>query len=188
MKALLEDLTDFNRIKLGLGIAIQREPINLAEVLLSEVDQMQAAYPSRRLEFMVAGDVCGAWDGNRLRQVLSNLITNAVRYGYDGTTIQVAVTGKASEVLLEVRNQGDPIDPATFDLMFDPLRRGEKAAHDAARGLGLGLYISREIARAHDGSIDASSDAGGTVFRVSLPRYAALAGSPRDHVVGQLMA
>jgi len=171
MKALLDDLTDFNRTKLGLGIAIYPDQVDLQDVLLSEVEQMQATNPIQRVEFMVTGDVCGNWDGNRLRQVLCNLVTNAMRYGQDDTPVQVSLTGERSQVLIEVRNQGRPIDPATFDVMFDPLRRGEENASGAlGEGLGLGLYISREIAHAHGGSIDASSDASGTIFKVRLPR------------------
>ena len=114
----------------------------------------------------------GEWDGLRLRQVLYNLVINALRYGQDDTPVQVALTGDHSLVLLEVKNQGLPIGPATFDLMFDPLRRGEPDGSDPqGEGLGLGLYISREIARAHGGSIDASSDKSGTIFKVSLPRW-----------------
>ena len=179
MKALLDDLMDYNRTTLGLGIAIERGDIDLAEVLLSEVEQMQAAHPTRRLAFVVTGNVCGAWDGNRLRQVLCNLISNALRYGSAETAIQVAVTGEPSQVLIEVCNQGIAIDRATFDRMFDPLRRGENAARDEGKGLGLGLYISREIARAHGGCIDASSDASGTVFKVSLPRLSKGSGWPQ---------
>ncbi len=140
-----------------MGIPVTRDRVDLGELFFRDVEQMQTVHPTHRIEFMVTGDVCGAWDGNRLRQVLSNLITNAVRYGRDGTAIQVVLKGEPTQVTLEVRNQGAAIDRATFDRMFDPLRRGENSAHDDGKGLGLGLYISREIARAHGGSIDASS-------------------------------
>jgi len=171
MKALLDDLTDFNRTRLGLGISVTRDYVDLGELLSRDVEQMQTAHPTRRIEFTVTGDARGTWDGNRLRQVLSNLITNAVRYGCDDTVIQVVLRGETTQFLLEVRNQGAAIAPETFDRMFDPLRRGEQNVNgDGGEGLGLGLYISREIARAHGGSIDASSDANGTVFSVRLPR------------------
>jgi len=171
MKALLDDLTDFNRTKLGLGIPVTRDRVDLGELFSNDVDQMQTVHPFRRIEFMVTGDVHGAWDGNRLRQVLANLITNAVRYGSNDTAIQVALRGEPTQVVLEVRNQGTVIDAETLDRMFDPLRRGDQTgSEEAAEGLGLGLYISREIARAHGGSIDSTSDASGTVFNVRVPR------------------
>jgi signal transduction histidine kinase len=171
MKALVDDLSDFNRTKLGLGISIVRDQIDLAQVFSREIEQMQAAYPDRRVEFKVDGELSGAWDGNRLRQVLSNLIANAMRYGSGDAPVQVVLEEGASDVVVKVRNQGAAIDRATFDSMFDPLRRGDQSAVPGEmEGLGLGLYISREIARAHGGTIRATSDSSGTVFEVRLPR------------------
>lgn len=171
MEALLHDLTDFNRTKLGLGISVSRDHVDLGEIFAREVEQMQTVHPSHPLEFVCKGDVCGNWDGNRLRQVLGNLLANAVRYGADDGKVHVLLEGESDVVVLEVRNKGVAIEPETFNLMFEPLVRGEKDADkDEEAGLGLGLYISREIARAHGGSIDAVSDEHGTLFRVRIPR------------------
>ncbi|NSX13847.1 sensor histidine kinase [Cupriavidus taiwanensis] len=170
MNSLLDDLCDFNRTKLGLGINIAPAGIDLAQVFGDAVDQLRAAHPHHRIEFAVHGNVQGTWDGLRLQQLLSNLVTNAVTYGTADAPVRVVVTGQDAQVLVAVWNSGPPIDPQTLGQIFNPLRRGEDRHDRNAPGLGLGLYIAKEIATAHHGAIDARSDPGGTVFEVQLPR------------------
>lgn len=172
MNALLDDLCDFNRAKLGLGINVAPTDVNLAQVFGDAVDQLRAAHPDHRIELAVHGNVQGVWDGLRLQQLLSNLVTNAVTYGAAKAPVRVVVTGAEAEVRVAVWNSGPPIDPHTLSQIFDPLRRGEDPHEKNTRGLGLGLYIASEIAKAHQGSIEARSDAAGTVFEVRLPRQA----------------
>lgn len=172
MNALLDDLCDFNRTKLGLGINIAPNDVDLAEVVGDTVDQLRAAQPDRRIDLEVKGNMQGVWDGLRLQQLLSNLVLNAIRYGAPDKPVRVAVTGHDAEVRLEVRNSGPAIDRLTLDRIFDPLRRGPDQENKNAGGLGLGLYIASEIAKAHHGSIDARSDQTETVFDVRLPRRA----------------
>ncbi|UDM49104.1 sensor histidine kinase [Cupriavidus sp. MP-37] len=179
MHSLLDDLCDFNRTKLGLGINIAPAAIDLAQVFGDAVDQLRAAHPDHRIEFAVDGNVQGVWDGLRLQQLLSNLVTNAVTYGAADTPVRVAVTGDDAQVRVAVWNSGAPIDPPTLSQIFDPLRRGEDPHDRNAPGLGLGLYIASEIAKAHHGSIEARSDAAGTVFEVCLPRHAGATSGPR---------
>ncbi|SOY58658.1 sensor histidine kinase [Cupriavidus taiwanensis] len=170
MNALLDDLCDFNRTKLGLGINIAPAAIDLAQVFGDAVDQLRAAHPGHRIEFSAHGNLKGAWDGARLQQLLSNLVTNAVTYGAADTPVRVVVSGDDAEVRAAVWNSGPPIDPQTMSQIFDPLKRGDDPDDKNAPGLGLGLYIASEIAKAHHGSIEARSDAAGTVFEVRLPR------------------
>ncbi|WP_427309324.1 ATP-binding protein [Cupriavidus sp. H39] len=170
MNALLDDLCDFNRTKLGLGINITPAGIDLALVFGDAVDQLRAAHPAHRIELNVSGDLRGVWDGLRLQQLLSNLVTNAVTYGAADAPVRVVLTGQDAEVRIAVWNSGPPIDPQTLAQIFDPLKRGPDPHHKNAPGLGLGLYIASEIARAHQGSIEARSDPAGTVFEVRLPR------------------
>jgi signal transduction histidine kinase len=172
MHDLLNDLTDFNRAKLGLGIEIHPAPLNLREAVAAETEQMRAAHPSRTLTLSTAGDELGRWDAPRIRQLLGNLIGNAVRYGSADTAVEVSLSGDAAGVRIEVRNQGAAISESTLAHMFDPLRRGSQhLGGDANDGsLGLGLFIAREIAQAHGGRIDATSGEAGTVFLVRLPR------------------
>ena len=172
MKALLNDLIDFNRTRLGLGVPIEPTNVDVAALFADELVLLRAAYPLRRLELEVAGDTRGFWDGPRLSQLLNNLVVNAIKYGATDAPVRVRVTGTESELCFEVSNAGPAIDRSTLDQMFDPLRRGEEHQnrHEGDGSLGLGLYIAREIAKAHGGQIDARSANTETVFGVRLPR------------------
>ena len=174
MQALLDDLVDFNRVRFGLGINIFPSEIDLADEVADELQQLRVAHPGRSIALEVEGDVRGAWDANRLDQVLGNLVSNAVRYGDPGAPVQVVLTGGHSEVTLAVKNRGPMIEPLYLARIFDPLNRGPAPQTGLGRegNLGLGLYISREIAIAHGGTIDAQSDETETVFTVRLPRIA----------------
>ena len=179
MKALLDDLVDFNRTRLGLGIKIVPEPIDLASLFSRELEELRAAHPERRIDLDVTGDVQGLWDGPRLEQVLGNLVENAIKYGAQDTPIRILIRGEDNEVRFEVRNSGAPIGHAKLEQLFDPLKRGfdddnAQTVRDHGDSLGLGLYIVREIALAHRGKIEARSDDTETAFVVSLPRVARL--------------
>jgi signal transduction histidine kinase len=169
MHALLDDLLDFNRARLGLGIAVNPTDVDVASLCTDEVDELRAAYPDYQLNLQVTGDTRGRWDGRRLQQLLGNLIVNAIKYGKCDSPVQVVVIGDAGEVRIDVTNNGEPIDPLKLDTLFEPLTRGVQDANTDS-SLGLGLYIAREIAKAHHGDIEASSGQGETTFKVRLPR------------------
>jgi signal transduction histidine kinase len=173
MKALLDDLVDFNRTKLGLGIKIAPTNVNLATAFVDELEELRGAHPGRGLELQVVGDTWGLWDGPRLRQLLRNLVSNAIKYGAPDGPVSVILTGDEEEVRLEVINSGPAIEPSVLDQIFDPLRRGpgQQESHNIDEGLGLGLYIVREVARAHGGEVYVHSGRGATVFGVRLPRH-----------------
>lgn len=172
MQALLDDLVEFNRTQLGLGIRITPTSADLATVFSDELEELRAAHPNRQLHLAVTGDTQGMWDGRRLQQVLGNLVLNAIKHGATGTPIQVAVSGKDSDVRFEVRNTGPAIAQSVLNRIFDPLMhaRGHEHRGAADGSLGLGLYIAREIVRAHRGEIEARSENAETVFAVRLPR------------------
>jgi signal transduction histidine kinase len=172
MQALLDDLSDFNRSKLGLGINVVPKDVDLADVLADELDELRAVHPDRQLELHVSGEPRGVWDGERLQQLLQNLVLNAIKYGAHDTPVRVEVTGDATHVRIDVRNFGPAIERATLACIFDPLTRGagHQNKYDRAANLGLGLYIASEIVKAHHGTIEAQSDETATLFSVSLPR------------------
>ena len=172
MQALLNDMLDFNRTRLGLGINIAPTDADLEKLLADELDQLRAAHPDRRVDLDVEGDCQGVWDGRRLQQLLGNLVLNAIKYGAPDAPVRVVMTGEEREVRFEVRNHGPAIERTTLDRIFDPLQRGlnHKDSYNADGNLGLGLYIAREIAKAHGGEIEARSDETETVFAVRLPR------------------
>lgn len=168
MQALLDDMLDFNRTKLGLGINIAPTNVDLAKLFADELNLVQAAHPGHGVELEDVGDVQGVWDGRRLLQLLRNLVLNAFKYGAPKAPVRVMVTGEATDVRFEVKNSGPAIERSTLDRIFDPLHRGEEHQnrYDADGNLGLGLYIARAIAKAHGGEIEARSDVTETVFTV----------------------
>lgn len=172
MHALLDDLTEFNRTKLGLGINVRPTSINLADVFADELDELRAIHPDRQIELNISGDLKGVWDGRRLQQLLGNLVLNAIKYGTRDTPVRVKVTGEIAHVRINVSNRGPAIQSATMTHIFDPLTRGrdDDGMHEMAGSLGLGLYIASEIAKAHHGAIEARSDETETSFSVLLPR------------------
>jgi signal transduction histidine kinase len=177
IKALLDDLLDFNRTKLGLGITIAPSAVELAKDFAGELEQLRVAHPGRQIELEVNGDVSGIWDKNRLHQLLGNLVVNALKYGASSAPIRVVLNSRPAEVIFAVHNHGPKIEPSTLGTIFKPLKRGSEhqdgSATDAS--LGLGLFIAREIAIAHGGDIAATSNDSETVFTVRLPRLSARA-------------
>jgi signal transduction histidine kinase len=173
IRALLEDLVDFNRTTLGVGIPVRPTEADLAVPTAQEVDQLRGAYPGRRIELAVSGDCRGCWDAKRLQQALRNLVSNAVHYGAPDRPIRVALRGEESELRLEVTNSGAHFETATLEQMFDPLKRGAvRQDPDESGSLGLGLFIVREVARAHGGDVEVRSNRGETTFAVRVPRRA----------------
>ncbi|HXL09699.1 MAG TPA: HAMP domain-containing sensor histidine kinase, partial [Candidatus Bathyarchaeia archaeon] len=172
MKALLDDLIDFNRTKFGLGINVAMTDLDLAALFSDELEQLRGAHPSRQIELEIVGDTRGVWDGIRLQQLLRNLVVNAIVHGAADTPIHVVLTGDEADVTIEVKNSGPTIEKAILDQIFDPLKRGvvQGNGDDSGIGLGLGLYIVREVARAHEGEVTVRSDNRETVFAVRLPR------------------
>jgi signal transduction histidine kinase len=171
MKALLDDLLDFNRTKLGLGINIWPAFVDAASAVTDEINLLRSAHPTRQLDLEVTGDTRGVWDAMRLRQVLANLVVNAIKYGDDDAPIRISLGDDDGQLRLEVHNVGRAIEHSIMNRIFEPLQRG--AAHetkDFSGSLGLGLYIAREIVKAHGGVITARSDPTETVFAVRLPR------------------
>ncbi len=172
MQALLDDLVDFNRVRFGLGIDVSPIDTDLETLFAEELQQLRAANPGREIDLQVEGDARGTYDVNRLHQLFGNLVSNALKYGDAEAPVRIALAGQPTEVILAVKNQGLVIEPTYLNRIFDPLQRGPAQQADGGRdgNLGLGLYISREIAKAHGGTIAAKSDATGTVFTVRLPR------------------
>jgi signal transduction histidine kinase len=172
MKALLDDLIDFNRTTLGLGIKIDLADVDLAALFRDELEQLRAAHPSRQIELEIKGDTRGLWGGVRLQQLVRNLIGNAINYGAADTPIHVMLTGDQNDITLEVKNSGPAIEKEMLKQIFDPLKRGlgQGKRNDSGAGLGLGLYIVRQVALAHGGDVTVRSDNAETVFTVRLPR------------------
>jgi signal transduction histidine kinase len=169
MSALLRDLLDLDRARHGLGVALDRERVDLGE--LAERTILEFTDGAARLTLAASGDLALDGDPGRLAQVLSNLVGNALQHGA-GTPVKVALAGGEGAVVVTVHNGGPPIPAELLPEVFEPFRRG--AAPGARRGsVGLGLFIVREIVRAHGGAVEVHSTAdAGTTFTVRLPRGA----------------
>ncbi len=168
LQALLDDLVDFNRTNLGIGISIAPSPMDLGALCTQELEQLRATYPNRELYLNVVGDCQGSWDGRRVRQLLGNLVANAIHHGAPDRPVRIAVAGEKADVRIQISNSGPAIAGETLVELFDPLRRG--TASKRSSGMGLGLYIVREIAQRHGGTAEVRSDDRETVFTVRLPR------------------
>jgi signal transduction histidine kinase len=168
-------LLDFTRSRLGGGIPIERAGMNMGRAVHDVVDEIAAAHPSRKIEIDARGEQQGDWDCQRISQVLTNLVVNALEHGDDGTAVTVETRGDDREIAISVHNQGPVIPPDQLNGIFSPMKPRDPDRHAVAVGpsgnLGLGLYIAERIVSAHRGRIDVqSSDAEGTTFTVHLPR------------------
>lgn len=170
MQKLLDEQIDLSRVELGLGIGVHPRDVDLGPVCTDELEQIGAAHAECALNLEVTGDCSGTWDAGRFQQMLNNLVVNAVQYGEPHEEIQVSLHGAEAEVQLTVANAGETIDDETLARIFEPMRRGGAAASRHDSGLGLGLYIASEIAKAHGGAIAAESKGRKTVFTVHLPK------------------
>src|SRR5438093_936149 len=172
--ALAALLIDFTYARLGKGIPMRPGPMDARAVVERTVDELRATHPAREIRLEVnAPAMPDSWDGDRISQVVSNLVANAVQYGAADAPVTVSLNRDAADALeIRVHNQGAPLPPELRQRLFEPYERGKGAESAHPRGLGLGLFIVREIARAHGGSIDVGSDAKGTTFVVHLPRRA----------------
>jgi two-component system sensor histidine kinase/response regulator len=165
MAALIRNILDYTRGRFGGGIQLTRQATDLGALSRAVVDEIQAGYPTARIDVETAGHLVGDWDPARIEQALSNLLANAVQHG--GPHVRLVASGEDREhVVVTVRNGGEPIPEAQLASVFDAFQKGENSRN----GLGLGLFIVREIAQAHMGSVAVTSDADGTVFTFRLPR------------------
>jgi signal transduction histidine kinase len=169
MGRIIDDLLSYTRTRLGGGIPIVPRPCDLGDLTRKSVDELRVAHPEAKIELLVEGDLGGEWDGDRLEQVASNLISNAIDHGEDGKPIGLVLGSGPDEVTLEVTNRGE-MPREVLDHAFEAFHRGPEQTGRKASGLGLGLYIAREIVRCHGGEIAIHSHDGATRIAMRLPR------------------
>jgi signal transduction histidine kinase len=181
MAHLLADFIDFTASRLGAGIPLVLAPTDLAVLCRTVADECSASFPGSEYILDLRGALAGTWDGDRLRQLLSNLIGNAIQHGDMRAPVHIAASGEESEVVLRIQNAGEPIPAELLPLIFDPLvqTRTTDQAKRRYGSMGLGLYIAKEVVTAHGGVIRVTSSAqAGTVFTVTLPRNCGPSGNP----------
>jgi signal transduction histidine kinase len=180
MGAMISELLDYSRTQLGKGFPIHPKACSMLVICRDAVEEVRSAHPERQLTLEVPEDLAALVDEARLRQALSNLLNNAVQHGDPASPISLTVRTDGKSMTIEVKNHGEPIPPDALQVIFDPLV--QLSAKSAVKpdipssNLGLGLFIAREIALGHHGSLDVTSDReNGTAFTMRLPIASAVA-------------
>lgn len=164
MDRMVRSLVDYARTYFGGGVPIFAAPARMDRVCRRVIDEVEATHPDRPIALDVVGNVEGSWDEDRVAQALCNLVVNAVEHA--AGEVRVEVAGGADEVAVSVSNAG-PFPEALRATLFEPFRKGDAGG----RGLGLGLFIVREVAAAHGGRVELMTSDGVTRFTTYWPRY-----------------
>ncbi|HZH76869.1 MAG TPA: PAS domain-containing sensor histidine kinase [Archangium sp.] len=171
MGNMISDILDLTRARLSGGIPLHLGRTSLPAVCRQVVEELSVAHPDRSIVFETQGEGEGVWDAERLAQVMSNLVGNALEHGAPEGPILVRCVGEEDRQLLEVSNPGAPIPSHLLGTLFDPFRQVVPRNGGRGSGLGLGLFIVRELVEAHGGHVEVrSSEQEGTTFVVVLPR------------------
>lgn len=173
MAEMVGQLLDFALARQSPGIPLHPRGADLTEVCRQVVEEVERANPQASIQTQQTGELSGVWDPERLSQVVSNLLENAVQHGTRGHPISLELDGSVGPtVRLRVRNLG-MVTAEALPSLFQAFKRAATPHTTAGRkGLGLGLFIAREIARAHRGDLVVQTSDGQTVFEVTLPRDA----------------
>lgn len=167
---LVDDMLDLSRIRTG-KLRIEKRPVELAEMVIDVVERLRPQFVERIGEIprvKIEKNSVGDWDKFRIEQVLTNLLTNALKYGND-RPVDVIIAGDDKMAKVIVRDYGIGIAKENVSKIFERFERAGISASEVS-GLGLGLFITRQIIRSHGGTIDVESEIGkGSTFTVSLP-------------------
>jgi len=175
MSGMIRDLLEYTRTHLGKGIPVVQAICSVAGICREAVEEVRAGQPERRVILNVPEHLAGFVDSGRLRQALSNLLNNAVQHGApDLPVTMTAIAGQDGEIVIAVQNFGEPIPADALQIIFDPLvQLRQKSAgqpEPPSTNLGLGLFIAREVALGHQGTLTVTSTRQeGTVFTLLIP-------------------
>lgn len=172
MQILVDGLLDLTRTRLGQFLPITPSDADMAVICEHAAAELRAISPATELTIVLDGDLRGFWDAGRLSQLISNLLVNAVRHGKPGGPVSLTATEYGSDTItVTVTNEGKAIPKEIMVGLFEPFVHGDpRGKSHTGAGLGLGLFIARQIALAHRGRLDVVSDDQQTVFRLSIPR------------------
>jgi signal transduction histidine kinase len=174
MHELINNVLDLTRSRLGGGIPLQIEERSIEPILTQVIEELRIAHPERELKVCLETVEPVDCDQGRIGQLLSNLLGNALHHGPKGAPVRIDAVAREGRFTLSVANAGEPIPPEIMERLFQPFYRGEGRPNSA--GLGLGLYIASEIARAHLGQLSLKSDSSETVFTFTMPTARTKAG------------
>lgn len=176
MRHIVDDLIGYTRSQLDEGLPMCPKRCDLREVLESAIADATATYPGNRYDLRAEPGLVGRYDPTRLYQMFLNLLVNAGRHSRGQAPVVVEACAAEDAYVVDITNQGQTIPPGKLESIFRPLVQlsGEDGVERSGTSLGLGLFIAREVAKAHDGSLTASSTASdGTTFTATLPRAGA---------------
>lgn len=168
MAGLIDTVLDFARTRLGAGLGLERQAVGSLEPVLQQIaDELQAASPDRVIELHMELAESVHCDPGRIGQLVSNLIANALTHGAIGSPVRISAVTSRGMLELCVANGGEPIQPALLEKLFMPFVRASLRPNQ--QGLGLGLFIAQEIARAHEGTLAVTSNHQETRFTLRMP-------------------
>lgn len=170
MERLISQVLDMSRINGGLGLGLTRSQVDLVALLQDLLDEVRTAHADLRIDASLPAALLAEVDGDRLMQVVSNLVSNARHHGTHGEAIQVLLAERDDQVLLEVRNVAPPIPAELLPTLYSPLKHASVGNVRNRGGLGLGLHIAQEIVQQHGGQIVYRYEEPQVVFAVTLPR------------------
>jgi signal transduction histidine kinase len=168
MMRMVDDVLDFARGHLGSGIPARPAPNDLGDISRAAADELAIASPGRPIDVQLHGDLRADVDRDRVAQAIVNLLSNAIQHGRGSIELDVHETDDRAAVVTSVTSHGPPIPSSQLARIFDPFAR--MGADSPTSGLGLGLYIVEQIARAHDAHCNVSSTPAGTTFAIRWPR------------------
>lgn len=169
MNRMVADVIDFTHARIGQGIPAVPTACVMSEIVEEAAGELRLAHPTRTLRVDAEGDTSGTWDRDRVLQVVSNLIGNALQHGRDPVIVRVTEAPNRRSVILRVENSGPRIPPQSLARLFDPFHQG--AQHRGPREhLGLGLFIVEQVAIAHGARVEVTSDDALTAFQITWPR------------------
>jgi PAS domain S-box-containing protein len=179
MSRMVSDLLDFTRIAALGGLPVERRAIDLRGPVQEAVDEIAVSHPGRVALVLPARAVEGTWDADRIEQVVTNLVTNAIQYGAADAPVEVELRDEEGRVVLRIKNQGPAIGAEDLPTLFDPFQKAKANVHSG--GLGLGLHIVYEVVKAHGGEVEVTSTSeAGTTFTAWFPK--SRAPGPHDAV------
>ncbi len=171
MTELIDNLLELTDLRLGSGMKIHKAPVDLSEQSEKIVQEVQLAYPEAELIIQSPGPVQGEWDVVKLDQLMTNLITNALRHGKPGGPVTVNISAKGNEAFFKVHNEGSPVPEEIKDMISKGMVTKTNGDHRKKESYCLGLYIVKQIVDGHKGQINLiSTEEKGTTFKITLPR------------------
>ena len=178
MSQMVRDLLEYTRSNLGAGIPLELQAANLAQIVRASLAEVQGGYPHRSFRIETEDDLMIHVDAPRMQQAITNLLINAVQHGNSTAPVELVARQAGDATVLQVRNKGVRIPPDVLQAIFDPAVQFEAASRNPRRSasLGLGLFIAREIAQGHGGTLDAESSDDETAFTIRIPPQASAGG------------